>query len=295
VQPFCPPSQPDPVPQHCVDFRGLNQRESFGTTFARDGFLFQNLASGPLTITFSGEPVGHPKLVVRPGGLEVKLPGPSLRVVAEISQSGNSPFTLDSYDTSGSLLGSDSAGLKPGVYRLQVSGGLITLIVLHGQEGGLLSLCADPAVVSAGSVVPKGDAMTRSANPPSELDIGATERLDPALHRALRRFNSTNSLPIVLVLEGTVPVPSTPPDKTERRRLATVIEARFAEEVAPLVRWLEEHQASEIRLNWINRTISMRLSRDTIRQLALRPGIRQLLLDEPRRALLGKESQQRKE
>ncbi|MGK9236345.1 PKD domain-containing protein [Inquilinus limosus] len=284
-QPFCPPAVPRPEPrERCATFEEPRQRETLGTILAQDGFLFESRSGMPLAIISYGEPAGRPKLMVTPRGVVVRLPWPSRRVQAAVSQTSRQPFTLRALDAMGAALDEAKAPTDVGLYKLAVAAPGIIAALIEGHEGGLLSLCADPMLSAEGVVMPF------SKSDPSSTPSGGDERMDRALRSALRRTAESDALPVVISLRARKMVPAARPDRMERRELAAQAEAQFAVEVRPLISRLESLGATEIRPTWISRSIAARLRPAAIRKLAVDCDIGRIALDEPRRILLDHES-----
>jgi hypothetical protein len=125
----------------------------------------------------------------------------------------------------------------------------------------------------------------RSGNAPA-----AWAKFDPRLRQAIVSLQAdpTIELPVMIVLAAPAELPAAregPPGREDRAKLATEQEAAFERETDDLVQELEQLGARDLRLFWINQTVSARLTLPALEAAGKREEVKQIVLAVRQKAL----------
>ena len=125
-----------------ADFSQFPAGTTFGSPYAVEQFMFQDNGSPPSKVTMNG---GRPILQFSDAGLQVKLPGPGMRVEVQAAAFAFD-FQITAVDRSSGLLLASVMVTGPvfGTYVIFASQSFDTLNIVGGEnEGALASLTAE--------------------------------------------------------------------------------------------------------------------------------------------------------
>lgn len=116
------------------------------------------------------------------------------------------------------------------------------------------------------------------------IDPEVWAKFDSGLRRAIANthISPTVELTVMIVLVGPTEISAAVtegvPGQQERARLVAERQAAFEHEVADLVRELEQFGARDVRLFWINHTLSARLGLQALQAVGRRDEVKKIVL-----------------